>query len=132
MKIISSRPLFNQYDLLSSTKIFSDHLVGDFVIGIKGWTHVLVALLAAVDRVLDNGSGGDWGWGDDGDGLLNLLNWLLDNLLLSAFGFPAASPFAIGGASGELLEGDLSLGELLQVPEVNGHDAHQEDGSTTV
>ena len=83
MKIISSRLLFNQYDILSSTKIFSDHLMGDFVIGIKGWAHVLVALFTAVDRVLDNGSGGDWGWRDDGDGLLDLLNWLLGNLLLS-------------------------------------------------
>ena len=102
--------MFNQYEVLSSTKLNSDHLMGDFVIGIEGWTHVLVCLLAAVDRVLDNGSGGDWGWGDYGDGLLDLLDWLLGNLLLSMSFLPATFPFGFIG-TGELLEGNLSLEE---------------------
>jgi len=91
----------------------------------------LVSLLAVVtERVFDDGGGGNWVWGDDWDGLLELLDWLncllLDNLLLATW------PFSIRGASSELFDGGLSLGELLQIPEVESHDANQENGAITV
>jgi len=105
--------------------------MGDFVIGIEGWAHILVSL-TAVDRVLDNWSGGDWGWGYNGDGLLDLLNWLLGNLLLSMSLFPAACPFAIWRGTGELLEGNLSLEKRFQTPEVNCNHAHPENDTSKV
>jgi len=104
--------------------------MGDFVIGIEGWAHVLIHLFAIVDRVFDNWSGGDWGWGYNGDGLLDLLNWLLGNLLLSTSLSPGT--YRSWGGTGELLESDLSLEKRFQAPEVNCNHTNPEQETSTV